>query len=120
MLSAECFLAYFGLFSSTGLWFVPVALLSGWRGVHALGFIGALGSTPKSQTKRLICFFSSSSTTAYSPGGRGSEGVILTQSPSGALVTGIHASFWLTLPYTATLSLPTMRTPFFDSTRTMP
>src|SRR6185312_15747595 len=79
-----------GLFSSAG----PLSALplSGCRGSHAPAFCGADGFTPKSQTNKLICFLSSNSTTAYSPGGRGCEGVSLTQSPNAEVVTGIQLS----------------------------
>src|SRR5207249_2568747 len=92
---------YFGVggrFVSTGLSLVPVCVLLGWRGVQALELAGAPGSTPKSHTYKFICFLSSISTRAYSPGVSGSAGVTFTHSPMGALLVLIQFSFWLTLP----------------------
>src|SRR5262249_37069678 len=87
---------YFGLFSNPGG--LSSCPCTGRLAVQALGLAGAEGSTPKSQTYRLIWPFSSSSTTAYSPAVSGSSGVSLIHSPTGVAVVLTQFSFWVTLP----------------------
>src|SRR5204862_7221273 len=108
-----------GRLVSTGLSLVPVCVLFGWRGVQALALAGAPGSTPKSHTYKFICFLSSISTRAYSPGTRSSAGVTFIHSPIGVLLVLIQFSFWLTLPYTAIFRLPTIRLSFLGNMRIM-
>src|SRR5215471_4924247 len=87
---------YFGRFSNPGD--LSSCPCTGRLAVQALGLAGAEGSTPKSQTYRLIWPFSSSSTTAYSPAVSGSSGVSLIHSPTGVAVVLTQFSFWVTLP----------------------
>src|SRR5207237_6359383 len=61
-------------------------------GVQALGFAGAAGFTPKSQTYKFISFGLSISTSAYSPGCRSALGVIFTQ-PPGIVSTSAGTKF---------------------------